>query len=307
VDGSVINLALTSAQTSVADVCNFLTKTWKLPESFGLDHGYFAGEEEFRVEALLEKQRILDVHYSALETIPAVEAGRKNKSNKEPADHQFVFTVRTFFASDLAELTPANIHYYYIQAHQDVLRQRYQTTDEEALIYGALAIQSHFGPDSTPPDNILITAGKRFLPDRLLQRYASNMQQLKNLVVGTELAKVRTLPPAEAKRRYLDTVKTNRYYGCHFFTVVEQTGTKKEEIIFVVGERGLQFMNPMSRAPSKKQMKLDELVEVEAKGDTVFQFSAGQLLNKRTYTFETRQAATIRELVQHYIDSQSEG
>jgi len=80
---------------------------------------------------------------------------------------------------------------------------------------------------------------------------------------------------------------------------------RKEEVILGVAETGLSFLHPITRAIVKKAFKLEELVEIEAREGVFvsqFSFSAGQFLQKKTYTFETKQAKQVKELIQSYLE-----
>eukprot|EP00460_Paracercomonas_marina_P000798 EW704866.1.p1 GENE.EW704866.1~~EW704866.1.p1 ORF type:complete len:132 (+),score=45.61 EW704866.1:75-470(+) len=110
----------------------------------------------------------------------------------------------------------------------------------------------------------------------------------------------------ESEVRYLTLVKQNKLYGSTFFPGVEVISReRKEEVILGVSENGLSFIHPITRQPVKKAFRLDELVEVEFKEGvfvSTFSFSAGQFLQKKTFTFESKQARQIKELINSYLE-----
>jgi len=134
-------------------------------------------------------------------------------------------------------------------------------------------------------------------------------QNLSGLAVSVneERKKLGGYGGTECELRYVNFLRqTNKLYGSTFFPCVEQVSReRKEEVLLAVAETGISFLQPLTRQPTKKSFRLEELVEVDFKDQGFFStlsFSVGQFLQKKTYTFETKQGRQIKDLINNYLE-----
>lgn len=277
------------------------------------DDTYFAiyetrGTEE-RCLAPEEKPVLISEKWSPT---PLLKTSMSADNPNFGAEFRLVFKKKVFTrAEDDSDNKPydeMHKHMLYIQALHDVIEGEYPCGVEDAVRLAALQTQVVYG-DHKPDNHIPGFFGSNlssFIPKPLLPQRPQ--KEWETMIFKVHIGK-KGLPPSEAEIDYLNIVKAWPHYGTKYFRNCRILSKTKlpQKVMIGVNLDGIIIANNKDKEQSFGSYRYSDLLSWSTShntGQSTFSFEVAQTnTNDGTkFSFETRHADAINDLVQTYVD-----
>lgn len=228
------------------------------------------------------------------------------------AEFRLVFKKKVFTRgeddSDVKPYDEMHKHMLYIQALHDVIEGEYTCSVEDAVKLAALQTQVIYG-DHNPANHVPGFFGPNlssFIPKPLMA--LKPQKEWETLIFKAHMSK-KGLPPTDAESDYLNIVKAWPHYGTKYFRNCRVLSNRKlpAKVMIGVNLDGIVLTNNKDKEQSFGEYNYSDLLSwttTHNTGQSTFSFEVAQSNNNDAtkFTFETRHADALNDLVQSYVD-----
>jgi len=228
------------------------------------------------------------------------------------AEFRLVFKKKVFTRgeddSDVKPYDEVHKHMLYIQALHDVIEGEYPCGVDDAVRLAALQTQVIYG-DHNPANHVPGFFGPNlssFIPKALMPQ--KQQKEWEMLIFKAHIGK-KGLPPSDAETDYLNIVKAWPHYGTKYFRNCRVLSKSKlpQKVMIGVNLDGIVLSNNKDKEQSFGSYNYSDLLSWSTShntGQSTFSFEVAQSnTNDGTkFSFETRHADAINDLVQSYVD-----
>jgi len=305
VDGTTKHGLMIDENTSAAQLINTVAKKINLH-----DESHFAlfevkGDEE---RCLTPEEKPVAIAERWSHNNPSLKSSDTNVSPGEP---RFVFKKKIFVRDedeqDIKDYDKVAKHMLYIQALQCVIEGEYPCSVDDAVRLAALQAQVIYG-DHNPASHVPGFFGQNvssFIPKPLLPQ--KQVKEWESLIFKAHANK-KGLPDEEAEGEYLSIVKAWSYYGTKYFKncrVISKNKNLPPKVMIGINVEGIVLANSKEKLQQYANFSFTDLLSWTATpngAQGTFSFEHGTANDATKYTFETRHADAINDLVQSYVD-----
>jgi len=299
--------------TTTAQLCNMVANKMQLKNEPHFALYEVKGEEE-RCLASDEKPACLADKWSSQTPLKMSNDSSVNGSFTEP---KIIFKKKIFLRDeddqDNKDLDPQTYdtvrHCLYIQAVYNVIEGEYPCSMEEATKLAALQTQrTHC--DHNPTVHVAGYFGANlasFVPKPL---FANKSPAQWESAIFNHHASLKGISMEEAESLYLNIVKSWPFYGTHFFKnckVLSKNRALSGKVMIGVNVDGIVLASSKEKKDQIGVFPFTDLLSWHSSSNgatSTFTFEVGTYCNDSTkYTFETRFAASISDLIQTYVDA----
>eukprot|EP01101_Sappina_pedata_P013173 TRINITY_DN9454_c0_g1_i1.p1 TRINITY_DN9454_c0_g1~~TRINITY_DN9454_c0_g1_i1.p1 ORF type:complete len:362 (-),score=112.57 TRINITY_DN9454_c0_g1_i1:124-1095(-) len=216
----------------------------------------------------------------------------------------FLFKKKIFLRDEEKEMKdPISKDLIYKQANFDIISSDYVCTVEQAIqlaglqmqiAYGDCVAQTHTNGFLTTNDSLKNFVPKTLFPQRKAHEWESVILKQHSLNKG--------MSQDDAKKEYLDIVRSLRFYGTTFFPPCKTANIRAlpNKVVIGVNCEGIHLFRSKNREFVSSHL-FTEICSWSS-SSTWFAFEFGNQNDSLKYQFETKQGAIIASTIQTYID-----
>jgi len=226
------------------------------------------------------------------------EKAERKKSDTEP---MFLFKKKIFLKDDDREMEDTIAKdLIYKQALHSVISSEYPVTIPDAIKLASLQCQVVCGDHNNSVHNtaFLVPNITDFVPKNLFghkkpQDWAQTILEGHESLIGKS--------QEDAKKDYLNTVKSWGYYGSTFYPPCKSIGRNlHSKVVIGVNYEGIRLLKPKTKQVISEHFFTEILSWASSSG--TFAFEVGTQSSSEKFTFETKQGSIIASTIQTYID-----
>jgi len=198
-------------------------------------------------------------------------------------------------------------HMLYMQALHSVIAGEYPCSVEDAVRLAALQMQVIYG-DHNPSNHVSGFFGQNvssFIPKPLLVQKPG--KEWESLIFKGHVNK-KGLPAEDAENEYLCIVKAWQHYGTKYFKncrTISKNKSLPPKVMIGINVDGIVLANPKEKQQQYGTYAYTDLLSwtsTQSGAQGTFSFEFGTANDSTKFSFETKHADAINDLVQSYVD-----